>query len=104
MPAPFIHCTTEHGRMFVPVTVKVAPAAPAVAVVGEMDAIVGGGSDEAEIAKGSVLESTPELDTRIFTVPTGAMSEAVTVAVSCVELTNVVARVDGSAGGGLITH
>ncbi len=32
---PFVHCTVEQGRRFVPVTVKVAAGVPAVAVVGE---------------------------------------------------------------------
>jgi hypothetical protein len=101
---PVVHCTTEQGRRFVPVTVKVAAAVPAVAVVGEIAEIVGAGSDAVEIVKGKGFERAPELDTSIFTVAADTMSEAGTVAVSCVELTNFVASTDGSAGGGLLTQ
>ncbi len=90
--------------MFVPVTIKGRATVPAVAVAGEMDAIVGAGSDEAEIVKGKLFERTPELDTSIFTVPAEAISEAGMVAVSCVELTNVVGSTEGSAGGGFIAQ
>lgn len=69
-----------------------------------MDAMAGAGSDEGETVKGIAFERTPELDTSIFTVPAEAISAAGTTAVSCVELTKVVARADGSAGGGLLTH
>jgi hypothetical protein len=60
---PFVHCTTEQGKRFAPVTVNVAPAVPAVAVAGEMDAIVGAASDPAETVKGKIFERAPELDT-----------------------------------------
>ena len=63
MTLPLVHCTAEQGRRFVPVTVKVAPAAPAVAVGGEMVEIVGAAGDEAETAKGEEFERTPKLDT-----------------------------------------
>ena len=46
-----------------PATVKVAPAAPAVAVAGEMVEIVGAAGDEAETVKGEEFERTPKLDT-----------------------------------------
>lgn len=87
-----------------PVTVKVSAAVPAVAVVGEMVAIVGAGSDEAEIVKGRAFERAPELDTSTFTVLAEAISERGIVAVSCVGLTNVVASAEGSAGDGFITQ
>ena len=60
---PAVHCTTEHGRRFVPVTVKENAAAPAVAVVCEREIFEGAGGDDAEIVKGSVFERTPELET-----------------------------------------
>jgi hypothetical protein len=88
----------------VPFTVKRKAAAPAVALVCETEIFVGAGGDAGEIVKGSVFESTPELDTSIFTVPGEAINEAGMVAVSCVALTNVVARADGSAGGGFVAH
>jgi hypothetical protein len=104
VPPPLVHCTTEHGRIFVPVTTKFAPVEPAVAIDGDTVVIVGAGGDEGEIVKGIVFERTPELDTSICTVPVEAISEAGIVALSCVELTNVVASAAGGAGGGLLTQ
>ena len=98
MVLPFVHCTTEHGSRFVPVTVNVTATVPAVALVGEMVLIAGAGGDAAEIAKGKAFERAPRLDTSMFTVPAEAMSETGMVAVSCVELTNVVARAVVIAG------
>ena len=46
-----------------PLTVKENAAAPAVALVCEMEVIAGAGGDDAEIVKGSVFETTPELET-----------------------------------------
>jgi hypothetical protein len=86
------------------VTINVAPTVPAVAVAGEIEAIIGAGGDEAVTEKGNAFESTPVLDTSMLTFSEGAINEAGMVAVSCVELTNVVARVDGIAGGGLVAH
>lgn len=63
VPAPLVHCTTEHGRMLLPVTIRVNEAVPAVAVGGETDAIVGAGGDDAEIVKGEEFERAPKLDT-----------------------------------------
>lgn len=60
---PTVHCTTEQGRRFVPVTIREKPAAPAVALVWEREIFDGAGGDPAEIVKGSVLERTPELET-----------------------------------------
>jgi hypothetical protein len=88
----FTHCTLEHGRKLLPVTFKVNAAVPAVAPTGEIEVIDGVESDEAEIVKDAGAEFTPELDTVIDAVPAEAISEAGMVAVSCVELTNVVAR------------
>jgi len=90
---PF-HCTIEQGRKFPPVTLNANATVPAVALNGEMDAIVGAGSDEAEIVKEAEAELTPELDTVIDAVPAEAISEAGMLAVSCVELTNVVTRAE----------
>ena len=101
---PFVHCTTEQGSMFVPVTLKVTAAVPAVAAVGEMEAMAGAGSDPAEIVKGKGFERAPKLDTSILTVAAEAISEAGMTAVSCVELTNVVASTEGNAGGGFTTQ
>lgn len=63
VPAPFVHCTPEQGRRFEPVTIKVAPEAPAVAPAGEIDAIVAAGGVAAVIVNGVVLDNVPELDT-----------------------------------------
>jgi hypothetical protein len=93
---PFVHCTTEHGRRFVPLTVKEKAAAPAVARVCEMETFVGVGGDEVEIVKGEGFERKPELDTviEIGDALAKAISEAGMAAVSCVELTNVVTSAD----------
>jgi len=86
-------------------TVNVAPAAPAVALDGDRVLIVGIGSVAEEIVKGNVFERSPKLLTSIFTVPAETTSEAGMTAVSCVALTNVVAKgktvgvTDGGAGG-----
>jgi hypothetical protein len=104
---PFTHCTTVHGRIFLSLTIKVNGTVPAVMVAGEMEVIVGTGSTEEEMLKGRTLESIPELNTPTFTIsfkfPGEAISAAEMTAVSCVELTNVVAlaeRTDGMAGDG----
>ena len=60
---PFVHCTTEHGRRFVPLAINVKAALPAAARVCEMETFDGAGGDEAEIVKGEVFERTPKLDT-----------------------------------------
>jgi hypothetical protein len=95
-----VHCTTEHGTRFVPVTVIVVLADPAVAVAGRIPEIVGAGSDAGEIVNAVELDSTPEFETCICTEPAKATSPAGTTAVSFVGLTNVVLKVDGRAGGG----
>lgn len=75
-----------------PETTSGKPAVPAVAPTGEMDVITGTASVEAEIVKEAGAEIAPELNTVIEAVPAEAISDAAMVAVSCVELTNVVAR------------
>ena len=91
---PF-HCTTEQGRKFPPVTLSVMAAVPAVALTGKSEAIVGAGS-----AAGAVTEKlmefdrTEPVDTVTGCIPWNAASAEVSSAVSCVELTNVVARGD----------
>jgi hypothetical protein len=89
---PFVHCTEEHGRRFVPVTVKVAEVVPAVATAGETEIFAGIGSNAGEIVKGDEFERTPRLETLmpILTDPTETTNEAGTVATSSVGLTNSV--------------
>jgi len=94
MPWVFVHWTTEHGRRFVPVTVNVALAAPAVAPAGDIVAMVGAGEEVDEIAKERAFEKAPKLLTSIFTEPTETTSAGGMTAVSCVGLTYVVARVE----------
>jgi hypothetical protein len=61
---PLVHCTTEHGRRFVPVAIKVSAALPAGARVCEMETFAGAGGDEGEIVKErGGFERTPKLDT-----------------------------------------
>jgi hypothetical protein len=95
---PFVHCTAEQGRRFVPLTVNMNGADPAVAPVCEMEIFDGAGGEDAEIVKAIAAERIPELDTSILTVPGEAMYAAGIVAVSCVELTKVVASADVTAG------
>jgi hypothetical protein len=91
--AVFTHCTTEHGKMFVPVTVNVSAELPAAAEVCESDAIVGATSGVAgvESVNGRDDEVPIEFVTVTATVPAKAGSEAGIAAVNCVALTNVVA-------------
>jgi hypothetical protein len=88
------HCTLEQGRKLLPVTFRGKAAVPAVAPTGEMEVIIAAGSEDAEIVNEAGAELTPELDTVIEAVPAEAISEAGIMAVSCVELTNVVARAE----------
>lgn len=104
---PAVHCTTEHGSKFPPVTVKLAPADPAVAVAGKTVAMAGTGSSAGVIENEKLLEAALKLETAICSVSLAgnveAVSEAGTTAVSCVELTNVVASAEiifaAGAGG-----
>jgi len=100
---PF-HCTPEQGTKPVPLTLKLKGADPAVTVEGEMDARVAAGIVDAELVKGCSFERTPKLDTSMFTATVEAMYANGTMALTCVELTNVVARVDGTVGGGAVAH
>jgi hypothetical protein len=93
LPASVI-CTLEQGRKFVPVTTTENPGVPAVAAAGETAVIVGTDSVAVETVKEAAAEFTPALDTVIDAVPALAMSEAGIAAVSCVALTNAVARGD----------
>jgi len=88
------HCTLEHGKKLLPVTLRGNATVPAVAPVGEMAVITAAASVDAEIVKGAGAELTPELETVIETVPAEAISEAGMMAVSCVELTYVVVRAE----------
>jgi hypothetical protein len=88
---PF-HWTTEQGRKLLPVTLRGKDAPPAVALPGAKVVIAGTGSDEAETVKGEAAETTPELDTVTDAAPAAAISAAEIPAVSCVALTNAVAR------------
>jgi hypothetical protein len=87
-----IHCTTEHGRMFVPVTVNASAELPAAAEVCESEVSVGATSGVAgvESVNGRDDEVPIELVTVTATVPAEAISEAGIAAVSCVALTKVV--------------
>ena len=88
-PAPF-HSTVEVATKLAPVTVRVKPAPPTRAAVGEIDVAVGAGL---LILKGSVLEMLPPgMITPMFAIPAVVRSPAGMVAVNSVELTNVVAR------------
>lgn len=98
MALPIVHCTTEQGRMFPPSTVKVTEVVPTIAAAGEAEMFAGAGSTEGEIVKGVRFERAPELETSIFTIPAEAISETGMMAVSCVALTNVVARADVMIG------
>lgn len=60
---PLVHCTAEHGTRFVPVTVMVVPAAPAVAVAGKTAEMVGAGGVAGEMVNAVEFESTPEFET-----------------------------------------
>ncbi len=82
--------TTEFATKPVPFTVKLNPAPPAVALVGEMLVIVGTGLFTMKLTAFDV--PPPGLLTVTLTLPTVAMSEARMAAVTCVALTKVVTR------------
>jgi hypothetical protein len=79
---PFVHRTTEHGRRFVPFTVRTKAAAPAVALVCEREMFWGAEGDDGETVNASIFDNTPEFDTSMFTVPGEAMNGAGMVATS----------------------
>ena len=90
---PPFHCTTEHGTKPLPVTFKLNPDVPAVAPAGKRDVRTGAGSAAGvDTLKEKEFELTEKLDTETCAVPMEAVSEAEIKAVSCVALTNVVAR------------
>lgn len=90
------HCTAEQRTKLVPVTLMGNAAVPTVAVAGERAVIVGTGSPEggAEIVNVTGAELTAKLLTVIEAGPARAISGAGILAVSCVELINVVARAE----------
>jgi hypothetical protein len=94
-PAPF-HWTTEHGTKLLPVTLNVNPTSPAVAVEGDNDVMAGTGSEPegVEIVKATEFDATAKFVTVTFADPAEAISAVEISAVSCVGLTNVVARVE----------
>jgi hypothetical protein len=88
----FTHCTTEHGRKFVPVTVKVSAGVPAAAEVCDSELIDGEASAVAgvERVKGREPDVPIEFVTVTAAVPGNAVRAAGMEAVSCVALTKVV--------------
>jgi hypothetical protein len=88
---PF-HCATDELMKFVPVSVNVKAAPPAVALGGEIELSVGLGFG-ALIVNVCAVDAPPPgagLNTVTGTVPAATMSVAVIWAVSCVVLPNVV--------------
>ena len=84
--------TTEEELKFVPFTVSVNAAPPAVALVGEIDEVVGAGL---LTVKFTGVEGPPPgagFETTTAGVPAVAMSGAATAIVTCVALTNVTVR------------
>jgi hypothetical protein len=91
---PF-HLTTEPDIKFVPLTVRVKAAPPAVAELGLRPVVVGTGLSGMLIVKVWALEVPPPgegLNTVTLAVPAVAMSEARIEAVSCVDETKLVLR------------
>jgi len=89
---PVVHCTTEQGRRFVPVTLSTRAGLPAAAEVCDSEIIVGAASGVAgvERVKGREEDGPTEFDTVTTVVPGNADWEAGMEAVSCVALTKVV--------------
>lgn len=85
--------TLEVSTKFVPFTVKVNAAPPAVALVGEIVVMVGAGLFTVKATEFDVPPPGVGLVTVKLKVPPVAMSEAGIAAVSCVALIKVVARV-----------
>ena len=90
---PLIHCTTEQGRMLLPVTVSERAGEPAAMLDCDSDVRPGAarfvGDDK---VNANEFEFPTELDTETFTGPGNAVSVARIEALSWVELTNVVVR------------
>jgi hypothetical protein len=95
--AVLTHCTTEQGRMPLPVTTKERAGLPASALDGNKDVIACGA---ARFAAGDVmvnessLDVPEEFDTETAAVAGEAVSVGRIVAVRCVESTTVVTRGD----------
>ena len=74
---PLTHCTTEHGRMLLPVTVSARAAEPAAMLDCDSEAIPGaarfGGVTK---LNGKEFEVPTALDTDTFTAPGNAVSVA----------------------------
>jgi hypothetical protein len=85
--------TMEVLTKFVPFTVSVNVAPPAVALVGEIVVMVGAGLFTVKATEFDVPPPGVGLVTVTLKVPPVAMSEAGIAAVSCVALIKVVARV-----------
>jgi hypothetical protein len=90
---PLTHCTTEQGRILLPVTVSVRAGEPAAILDWDSEVIPGAarfaGDDK---VNGEEFEIPTELDTETATGPGNAVSVARIEAVTWVELTKVVAR------------
>lgn len=88
----FTHCTTEQGRIFVPVTVKVSAAPPAEAEVCESELIEGGAN--AVVGVERVKGEEPDVPIEFVTVTATGRGNAACAggmeAVSCVALTKAV--------------
>jgi hypothetical protein len=90
--APF-QSTTESRMKFVPVTVRVNPAPPAVAFAGVTEVIVGVTGGVGKIEKFNAgVEPPPEFATVTGSTPALATSAALIVACTVFALTNVVVR------------
>ena len=85
-----IEVFVEPLTKFVPFTVKLNPAPPAMALVGEMLVLVGCGVTTVKLMPFDV--PPPGLVTVTLKMPVVAMSEARMAALSCVALTKVVVR------------
>jgi hypothetical protein len=90
---PF-HCTVELETKFVPLTVSVNAAPPALAIAGLRLDIDGTGLFTVKVCALELPPPGAGLTTVTLIVPAAAMSAAVIAAVSCVVLTNVVPRLD----------
>ena len=84
--------TTDEPLKFVPVTVSVNPAPPAVALAGAIEVSVGAGLLIVNVCALDVPPPGVGVKTVTGMVPAVAMSLAEIAAVSCVLLTNVVVR------------
>jgi hypothetical protein len=85
-PVPF-HWTTEAERKFVPFTVRVKAAPPAVALEGEREVAVGAGLPMVKVSAFEVPPPGEGLTTVTEAVPPVAMSLADTAVANCVLLT-----------------